>query len=127
MSHKETTRMTFIEYLLERKQKKVAKKQLFEAYQTPPHNDLHHGIDLKLGVLKTALENRCFDDHSEVKLVAVHSRQIKSCRNEFGWQPGNTEAEIHAQDLNPNQPTLVSDLKNDINAMQEAGATAWYL
>ena len=122
MSHKETTRMTFIEYLLERKQKKVAKKQLFEAYQTPPHNDLHHGIDLKLGVLKTALENRCFDDHSEVKLVAVSSRQIKSCRNEFGWQPGNTEAEIHAQDPNPNQPTLVSDLKNDINAMQEAGA-----
>lgn len=122
MSCKETTRMTFIEYLLESKEKKAAKKQLSEAYQTPPHNDLHLGIDLKLGVLKVALEARCFDDRSEVKLVRVSSRQIKSCRNEFGWQPGSTEAEIHAQDLNPNQPTLVSDLKNDINAMQEAGA-----
>lgn len=122
MSCKETTRMTFIEYLLESKEKKAAKKQLSEAYQTPPHNDLHLGIDLKLGVLKAALEARCFDDRSEVKLVRVSSRQIKSCRNEFGWQPGSTEAEIHAQDLNPNQPTLVSDLKNDINAMQEAGA-----
>ena len=122
MSCKETTRMTFIEYLLESKEKKAAKKQLSEAYQTPPHNDLHFGIDLKLGVLKAALEARCFDDRSEVKLVRVSSRQIKSCRNEFGWQPGRTEAEIYAQDLNPNQPTLVSDLKNDINAMQEAGA-----
>ena len=122
MSCKETTRMTFIEYLLESKEKKAAKKQLSEAYQTPPHNDLHLGIDLKLGVLKAALEARCFDDRSEVKLVRVSSRQIKSCRNEFGWQPGSTEAEIHAQDPNPNQPTLVSDLKNDINAMQEAGA-----
>lgn len=122
MSCKQTTRMTFIEYLLESKEKKAAKKQLSEAYQTPPHNDLHLGIDLKLGVLKAALESRCFDDRSEVKLVRVSSRQIKSCRNEFGWQPGSTEAEIYAQDLNPNQPTLVSDLKNDINAMQEAGA-----
>lgn len=122
MSCKETTRMTFIEYLLESKEKKAAKKQLSEAYQTPPHNDLHLGIDLKIGVLKAALEARCFDDHSEVKLVRVSSRQIKSCRNEFGWQPRSTTAEIHAKDLQPNHATLVSDLKNDINAMQEAGA-----
>ena len=119
-------RMTFIEYLLESKsRKKLASKkiqQLSEAYQTPPHNDLHLGVDLKLSVLKTALEARCFDDHSEVKLVRVSSRQIKSCRNEFGWQPGNTTAEIHAQDPQPNHATLVNDLKNDINAMQEAGA-----
>ena len=118
--------MTFIEYLLESKSKKktVSNKaqRLSEAYQTPPHNDLHLGIDLKLGVLKAALESRFFDDRSEVKLVRVSSRQIKSCRNEFGWRIGNTEAEIHAQDLNTNHPTLVSDLKNDINAMQEAGA-----
>jgi hypothetical protein len=60
---------------------------------------LHLGIDLKLGVLKAALEARCFDDHSEVKIVRVSSRQIKSCRNEFGWQPGSTTAEISAQDL----------------------------
>jgi len=32
MSCKETTRMTFIEYLLESKEKKAAKKQLSEAY-----------------------------------------------------------------------------------------------
>ena len=125
MGCNQTRRMTFIEYLLESKSKKLASKkaqQLVEAYQTPPHNDLHLGVDLKLSVLKTALEARCFDDHSEVKIVRVSSRQIKSCRNEFGWQPGNTTADIQAKDLQPNHATLVSDLKNDINAMQEAGA-----
>lgn len=124
MSCRWTKNMTFIEYLLENRDQKKRKKieKLAEAYQTPPHNDLRLGVDLKLAVLKAALEARCFDDRSEVKLVNVSSRQIKSCRDEFGWQPGNSDAEIHAQDLNPNHPTLVSDLKNDINAMQEAGA-----
>ena len=125
MGCNQTRRMTFIEYLLENKgKKKLASKkaqQLVEAYQTPSHNDLHFGVDLKLSVLKTALESECFDNQSEVKLINVSSRQIKSCRNEFGWQPGATEAEIHAQDVDPNRVTLVTDLKNDINAMQEAG------
>lgn len=122
MSNVDNKRMSFIEYLLEgRAKKNIRKTQIVEAYQTPPHDALHLGLDLKLSVLKAALEDQCFDDRSEVKLVRVASRQIKSCRNEFGWQPGSTEAEIHAQDADPNRATLVTDLKNDITAMQEAG------
>lgn len=115
--------MSFIEYLLESKSKKSSRlKRLAEAYQTPPQSDLRVGINLKLSVLKSALESECFDDHSEVKLVNVQSQQLKDCRNEFGWRVGSTVAEIHAKDVQRNHAAKVLDLRNDIIAMQQAGA-----
>ena len=114
----EKKRFSFIEYLLESKSKSLSRVD--EAYQTPPRADLHHGVRLKLSVLKAALENRAFDNDSEVKLVNTATRQIMSCRNEFGWQPGQPEATIQAKTLDAAHPTFVSDLLNDINAIEGA-------
>ena len=115
----EKKRLSFIEYLLESKQKSL--NRVDEAYQTPPRASLHHGVRLRLSVLKAALESRAFTNDSEVKLVNVATRQIMSCRNEFGWQPGASEASIHAKMPDAAHPTMVSDLLHDIMAIHDAG------
>ena len=114
----EKKRFSFVEYLLESKSKSLSRVD--EAYQTPPRADLHHGVRLRLSVLKAALESRAFSNDSEVKLVNVATRQTMSCRNEFGWQPGQSEAVIQAKTLDAAHPTFVSDLLNDINAIEGA-------
>jgi hypothetical protein len=76
-------RMTFIEYLLENRDKK--RQQLAETYRRISIEDLRPGMRLSLDILKEALENRCFDNQSVVRLVNLSSRQVKNCRNEFGW------------------------------------------
>lgn len=110
---------SFIEYLLESKQKSL--NRVDEAYRTPPRASLHHGVRLKLSVLKAALESRAFSNDSQVKLVNVATRQTMSCRNEFGWQPGQSIASIHAKPIDDAHPTLVSNLLNDITAIHDAG------
>lgn len=104
---------SFIEYLLESR-KKICKQLLQERYGSTRVQNM------SLATFRTVLSQH-FEQDDVVKLccpIPNVQNRIAITKNEFGWQPGATEARLETRN---GDPAAVGELLADIEAIRNAG------